>query len=503
MFNGMNYVNGKWVKARGEGFVSVNPAFGTTLGTFHSTSQVEVLDACLDARTAFDGWRKISRVKRAEYFFKLSSILERNTDRLVQVIYDETGKNKNECLAEVNEALHMCQVVAGTGRQPYGGYYASEISEKDAYTIRKPKGVVAVISPWNFPLAIGSFWTTAPALVEGNCVVHKPSELTPMVAQIAAELYHEAGFPPGVYNLIHGGGQTGSYLVDAPVNTVLFTGSAEVGQIIKEKCAKDWKKNCAVETGSKSAVIVFEDADLNLALDACIASAYKLSGQRCVSSGRLLAQRSIIDRFTEKFVERSKQIMGGIGNLKSVTGDNLQNPTAYYGPLISDEAKQRVEAYNRMVCQDTDATVLLDGSLSDNVDVSKGYYVGPFVYRTEWYNNKRYLKEEVFGPHVAIIPFDTVDEAIRIYNGTDYGLAVGIVTENFRTMRKCRDECRAGMIYLNGGSVAAESHLPFGGLWKSGSGGKTAAGTYRAVTDEVAVTVNHQIGGITWAQGLS
>lgn len=500
MYKGMNYINGQWVNAR-EDFASVNPAFETQIGLFPVTNQVEVLDAYLAARAAFDGWRKVSRVKRAEYFYKLANLLERSTDRLVQAIYAETGKNKNECLAEVNEALHMCQVVAGSGRQPYGSYYASEIAEKDAYTIRKPKGVVAVISPWNFPLAIGSFWTTAVAIAEGNTVVHKPSELTPIVAQVAAELYHEAGFPAGVYNLIHGAGQTGSWLVDAPVNTVLFTGSAEVGQIIKEKCAKDWKKNCAVETGSKSAVIVFEDADLDLAMDACIASAYKLSGQRCVSAGRLLVQRSIVDMFTEKFVAKSRTIRNEIGNLQSLTGEQIQSPTAYFGPLISREAKERVQAYNEMVRRDADAIVYLNGELSDKVDATKGYYLGPFVYRTEWFNNKRYLKEEVFGPHVAIIPFDTVDDAIRIYNDTPYALALGVVTNDFRKMRRIREDADAGMIYFNGGSIAAESHLPFGGTKMSGSGGKTAAGTYRSVTDEVAVTVNYGESMI-FAQGL-
>lgn len=496
MFKGMNYIDGKWVNAR-EDFSSINPSFETEIGTFPNTDYSEVINACNSARNAFDGWKKLSRVKRADYFYKLANLLERDANKLIQAMYDETGKNKNECLAEINEAIHMIQVVAGSGRQSCGSYYASEISEKDAYVIRKPKGVVAVISPWNFPLAIGSAWASAPAIVEGNTVVHKPSELTPMVAQLAAELYHEAGFPAGVYNLIHGNGETGSYLVDSPVNTVLFTGSAEVGQIIKEKCAKDWKKNCAVETGSKSAVIVFEDANIDLALDACVASAYKLSGQRCVSSGRIIVQRTIVDNFVAKFVERSKNISENLGN-GFFDGTFRQNPNAYYGPLISKEALERVISYNNMVKSDPSASILVNGQRKTNF--IHGFYIEPFVYKTEW-GNKKYLKEEVFGPHVGIIPFDTVDDAINIYNDTDYSLSVGIITENFRTMRKCRDECRAGMIYLNGGSVAAESHLPFGGLWKSGSGGKSAAGTYKSVTDEVAVTINHEK-GITWAQGM-
>jgi len=383
----------------------------------------------------------------------------------------------------------MCQVAAASGRQSFGEVIASELASKDAYVVRKPKGVVAVISPWNFPLAIGSFWCTAPAIVEGNCVVHKPSEYTPMVAQIAAELYHEAGFPPGVYNLVHGMGDTGKELVqDNHVDCILFTGSAAVGQEIRQHCATTWHKTCSCEMGSKSAVITFKDGNLSLAVDVSVASAFKLSGQRCVSSGRLIVQRDIFDEFKNRFLKK-------VENVK--TGNVFEEENVLYGPIINSKQLKRVEHFNQLVRLDDDAKVLVDGGRLDR----DGQFMSPFVYEVEW-ADKEYLKTEVFGPHVALIPFDTVDDAIRIYNDTDYGLALGVVTESFRTMRKCRDECNTGMLYLNGGSIAAESHLPFGGIKKSGNGWKSAVGTYKAVTEEIAVTTNYEEGALTWAQGM-
>jgi aldehyde dehydrogenase (NAD+) len=482
MYQGANFINGQWT--HGDDFVDLNPANEEIIGHFPQAQDYQVEAAIEAAKKAFDSWKKVSRIKRADYFFTLAKLVERDQNELAHIISLETGKNLNESHAEVIEALHMCQYVFGSGRTPCGDWMASEIAAKDAYVMRKPKGVVAVISPWNFPLAIGSFWSSGPAIVEGNCVVHKPSELTPFIAQRVAALYEEAGFPAGVYNLVHGDGAVGAKLVHHPdVKCILFTGSYNVGESIQQVCATNPHKSCSCETGSKSATIVFDDAQQDLALEVAVASAFKLSGQRCVSSGRILIQKGVYERFCEDFAERVSKL---------VTGDPFDNPAPFYGPLISEQQRGRVECYNKLV----DQGLLLKGQRLDRT----GYYLTPQVYKAEW-GPQRYLKEEVFGPHVALIPFVTVEEAIHIYNDTDYGLAVGVVTDDFRKMRQMRDECHAGMIYLNGGSVAAESHLPFGGVKKSGNGHKSAAGTYRAVTDEVAVTVNYEK-GITWAQGL-
>lgn len=490
-YEGRNYVNGEWKREEGvPTFVSLNPSTEESLGDFPITEKDLVNTVVDSAQSAFFKWRNISRVQRADYFDRLAQLLKRDHDVLVRAISLETGKNLNESHAEVIEALHMCQVAFGTGRIAYGEKIASEISTKDAEVVRKPKGVIAVISPWNFPVAIGGFWSTAPAIVEGNCVVWKPSEYTPMCAQLIAQLYDEAGFPPGVFNMIHGMGETGKELAQHPlVKHVLFTGSAEVGREIAMHCASVYGKGCSYETGSKSAVMIFKDGNLDLALEACVASAFKLSGQRCVSSGRILIDREIYRDFTNAFAEKVKQIR---------TGDPFNTPAPYYGPLINKEQLHKVSVFNVMVQKDKDCELL---TCDYNEDLpKKGYFKTPLVYRVEW-ADKPFLKNEVFGPHVALIPFDSVEHAIDIYNDTEYGLALGVITEDFRIMRRCRDECNAGMLYLNGGSIAAESHLPFGGIGKSGNGWKSAAGTYRAVTEEIAVTTNYEH-KMSWAQGM-
>lgn len=495
MYQGKNYINGAWHSYDGanRSFESINPSTEDVYGTFPN-EVAGVANAVPCARDAFKAWRLESRVRRADYFDTLAQLIKRDHEKLKEAISLETGKNINESHAEVVEALHMCQVAAASGRESFGTCVASELPTKDAYVIRKPRGVVAVISPWNFPLAIGSFWSTAPALVEGNTVVHKPSELTPMVNQMVAELYHEAGFPPGVFNLVHGDGTVGAALVRSDVDVILFTGSAEVGQDIRKHCAETDSKRTCIECGSKSATIVFDDGDMELALESAVASAFKLSGQRCVSSGRILVQRSIFDEFAEKFATRVSSLM---------TGDPFISPEPFYGPLISYEQMEKVEAFNRMVMEEDhlddedSASVLLCGG---RLDPDPGYFMTPFVYKCEW-ADKPFLKEEVFGPHVALIPFNDLDDAIRIYNDTRFGLALGVITDDFRKHRRLVQECTTGMLYINGGSIAAESHLPFSS-WKASGYGSSAAGTYKAVTHTTAVTTNYEKGKVSWAQGM-
>lgn len=492
LYSGANYLDGEW--ELGKDFSSINPATEEATGWFPMTSLKEITKVVEKARLAQKHWKRVSRVSRGELLKKVAQLVEgKYFDRLCQAISIETGKNYNESIAEVNEALHMAEYAWGCAKHPYGEVISSELAEKDAYMFRKPKGVVAIVSPWNFPVAIGGFWNAAPALVEGNTVVWKPSEETPMCAQIVTEIYHEAGVPRGVFNLIHGDGLTGKNLVESDVNVILFTGSAEVGKEIRQHCATTWHKTCSCEMGSKSACLIFEDiwqdeVNREMVLDACIASSFKLSGQRCVSSGRHIIQRSVYDEFCTEFSRRASAIKTG----------PYTEEKAFYGPLINQIQLEKVSNFNDMVRRDGNTEVLNDGSFQ-----GKGYFSLPFVYKTEWITLRYvpYLREEVFGPHVALVPFDTVDDAIRIYNDTEYGLALGVLTNNYTTARKCRDECNFGMCYWNGGSIAAESHLGFGGVGKSGNGYSSAARTYQAVSHEVAWTVNHA-NSIQFPQGM-
>lgn len=487
MFQGKNFINGNWITDVSS-FEAINPSTEEIYGVFPNSQGIIVRTAVLAARNAFDSWKLESRVRRADLFDNLAQLLKRDHDKLKKAISIETGKNLNESHAEIIEALHMCQFAAASGREPFGQCIASELPTKDAYVVRKPRGVVAVISPWNFPAAIGSFWSSAPALVEGNCVVHKPSELTPMINQLIAELYEEAGFPPGVFNLVHGDGGTGAELVRSDVDVILFTGSAEVGQDIRKHCAETHSKTCSIECGSKSATIVFDDGNLDLAVDACFASAFKLSGQRCVSSSRLLIQRNIIEDFCKIFAKKVFE--------QATYGDPFKTPAPMFGPLISSEQRQKVASFNKMAIEDK----VLIRNYSDIVP-QRGFFLPPFVYQAEWDRNKPYLSQEVFGPHVAVIPFNDVDDAIRIYNDTDYGLALGAITDDYRKHRRLAQECTTGMLYINGGSIAAESHLPFSS-WKKSGYGASAAATYKSVTHTMAITVNYEAGKVSWAQGM-
>lgn len=499
MYVGLNYINGDFCPNRPD-FSKYNPSTGETVGVFPNSNPREVMEAVSAAKEAQKKWRAVSRVVRAEYFDKLCDLIKIRLAYIADQISLETGKSLNESKAEVVEALHMTQYTFGMGRMPCGDVVSSEIAAKDAYVLRKPKGVVGVVAPWNFPFAIGGFWTSAPAILEGNCVVFKPSEDTPIVGQTIASLYDAAGFPPGVFNLIHGDGETGAWLVQhSDVNHICFTGSAEVGMKIRKVCAGTWHKSCSCEMGSKSAVIVFDDADMELALSACIASAFKLSGQRCVSSGRLLIQRKVYDDFCAKFTDLARSI---------TVGDPFDEPAPFMGPLINRRQMEHVQLQNEKTKEfPGHIEVLMEGKQLER----PGYYLTPHVYKVKKWHvldlldsvgkpHPVFLRQEVFGPHVALIPFDTLDEAIDIYNDTDYGLALGVVTSDFKKARECRDRCEFGLGYWNSGSIAAESHLPFGGVKKSGSGGGSAAATFKAVTNEVTWTVNH--GPLAFPQGL-
>tara|TARA_Y100000593_G_scaffold35778_1_gene69856 strand:- start:11725 stop:13263 length:1539 start_codon:yes stop_codon:yes gene_type:complete len=508
-FEGRNYINGEW-RATSEMYTKINPSTGKAQGAFPSSGPSEVAKAVLCARKAFRKWRKVSRFVRSDYMNKVAQLIEERRDKLAKVISLETGKNYNESIAEVNEALHMAQFAFGSGRYPHGEAVASEIEDKDSYMLRKPKGVIAIVTPFNFPLAIGMFWNAAPALVEGNTIVIKPSEDAPMSTQMAVQIYADAGIPRGVINMVHGDGTTGNLLVHDDVDHICFTGSADVGQRIRKVAAESWHKTTSCELGSKSACIVFDDVEMDLVIESAVASAFKLSGQRCVSSGRMIVQRGVYDEFAKRFTEEASKLKTGnpfTSNLGTsgcpdgmVWEELVPNNDIYYGPIINKQGFEKIKKYNDMVLVDRDAEVLLEPKYE--VINDKAFYSTPMVYKSEWRGiHAPYLRDEVFGPHVAIIPFDTIEDAIRIYNDTEYGLAVGILTNDFRKARIMRDECDAGMIYWNGGSIAAESHLAFGGVKKSGNGFPSAARTFRAVTHEISWTVNHA-DRLTFPQGM-
>lgn len=487
-----NYINGQFMESKGETLERRNPAnTREVVGVINQSSEDEINNAVSVARSAFPAWRAVSRVRRGEYLDRLVQVLKRETESFSRLVAREMGKNINEAVAEVTEGIHMVQYVVGTVRMPFGDVVSSEIAEKDSFMRRKPKGVVAAITPWNFPFAI-PFWLIAPSVAEGNTVVFKPSKETSCTAQKLAECVHEAGFPPGVINFVYGSGEKcGMPLVRHPdIPLVLFTGSAEIGQQIRKVCAEFSDKMCACEMGGKNAIIVLDDADIDLAVNASVISAYKTSGQRCTAAGRIIVHKNRLKEFEKKFVEMSKRIR---------IGDPLDQ-NMFTGPVINEAQMNKVLSYNQLA-KDEGARVLLNGARLTQSELANGYFLSPFVYRMAHNAKSRVLREEVFGPHVAIIPVKDLEQAIEVNNDTDYGLVCSVITEDFRKAREVRERCDYGLGYWNLPTIGAEVHLPFGGVKKSGTGMPSASTLIDVVTHRTAWTVNYSK-EIKMAQGM-
>lgn len=489
-----NYIDGEWVaSASGETFESVEPADRSrTLGTFQKSTREDAEQAIQAAKDAQEEWESLSRIDRAQYLRKVFQLIDERTDELGELVSRECGKELSEGKADVVEASHMARYAFGNARQPSGEVVDSEIPAKDSYVHRHPVGVVTSITPWNFPIAI-PMWHIAITLVEGNTMVFKPAEQTPKCGVKLMELFDEAGLPDGVLNMITGYGEdAGAPLVEHDdVDSVLFTGSCAVGEHIQEITAETGKMT-ACEMGGKNALIITEDADMDIAVHAAIMSAFKTTGQRCVSAERLIVHEDVVDEFQDRFVSAAENITYG----HPVEDD------VFMGPLVDEQQREKTREWNQTV-RDLDATdVLLDREDVDGDAYEDGWFVGPFIYRTDYNPDLTVIHEEVFGPHCAIIPYSDFDEALDIHNSVEYGLAGAIITEDYRKMRRYRNEAEIGLGYANLPSIGAEVHLPFGGVKRSGSGIPAGKDIIQAVTHRTAWTVNHEK-EIEMAQGLN
>jgi aldehyde dehydrogenase (NAD+) len=492
-----HYVAGAFVDGEGaETFDSENPATGETLGTFARATTADVDAALAAAGAAADDWRGRSYVQRAEYLWEIYHELRDRTDELGEIVTRECGKEISEGRADVVEAAHMVEWAAGDARHPHGEVVPSEIASKDAYMRRKPRGVVGCITPWNFPVAI-PFWHMAVALVEGNTVVWKPAEQTPWCGQVIAEMFDDAGIPAGVFNTVQGFGDAGASIVeDDRVDTVLFTGSAEVGHDVAQTAAEQPGKRAACEMGGKNGIVITANADLDVAVHAAVMSSFKTTGQRCVSSERLIVHTDVYDEFTARFVDLAESV---------AVGDPLDEET-FMGPLIEAEHVDKVTRYNELAEREG-VNVLVDRTELDPDEIpdghENGYWVGPFVYEADAHEDLRCTHEEVFGPHVALLEYDGgIEEAVEIHDDTDYGLAGAIVSEDYREINYYRDHAEVGLAYGNLPCIGAEVQLPFGGVKKSGNGYPSAREVIEAVTDRTAWTLNNSK-EIRMAQGLS
>lgn len=454
-----NLINGKWVDAKdGQTMPTINPATGEVLSRVPRSGPEDVAGAVTAAKEAFGRWRKVPAPRRAEILYTAAERLVQEKESLARLMTQEMGKVIAESRGDVQEAIDMTYFIAGEGRRLHGYTTPSEMPAKMAYCLRVPVGVVGVITPWNFPMAIPS-WKIIPALVCGNTVVFKPATDTPLVALRFAQILHDAGLPPGVLNVVTGaGGTVGNTLVDHPdVAIISFTGSTETGLAIAEKCARQGKR-VSLEMGGKNAAIVLDDADLQLATDSLIWSAFGTTGQRCTACSRIIAHRRAQEELTERLVERTRKLRMGDGLL----------PQTEVGPLVSETQRSRVHEYVE-VGKREGARVLVGGQPGEGGPLAHGAFYAPTIF-DHVTPGMRIAREEIFGPVTDILEAKDLDEAIRILNNVDYGLSASLFTRDVNRAMRAIEEIDTGIVYINHGTIGAEVHLPFGGTKRTGNG---------------------------------
>jgi len=489
-----NFIGGRWAPPHtGEWFESRNPAFpDDVVGVFPQSGQADLQEALHAANRAFEGWRALGLVKRAEYLLRVARLMQEDRDNLALMVTREAGKQINEARADVVEAIHTAEYAFAYGHVgQYGRVVADEVSTKRCYEVLEPRGVVVAITPWNFPIAL-PFWLTGLSLVVGNCVILKPSEYTPRCAAMIAGYFERAGIPPGVFQVVQGAGDTaGAPLVADPrTHVVLFTGSYEVGLKIKQEVAKHPQKVCTIETGGKNAILVMSDADLDMAVTASVLSAFKTAGQRCVTAGRLLVDREVAGDFTNRFVNAAKRVRVG----------DPKDEQVFYGTMINSQGVEKGRRFNQMAKQEG-FQILVDRN-DEPPPTPDGHWLRPFVYTGTWRNDSVCLTEEAFSPHVAVVPVTGVEEAVAVYNDTKYGLSGAIITEDYRKAKYAEEHMQCGIFYWNLPCIGAGVRLPFGGVKQSGNLIPSAAGLIPVLTHPKAITYNLDR-TIVMAQGLS
>ncbi len=469
-----NYINGKWVEAKsGKTFENRNPSDRRDLiALFPASGPEDVDEAVSAAKKAFAKWRLVPAPKRGEILYRVGELLRQRKEEIARVMTREMGKVLKETRGDVQEGIDTAYYAAGEGRRLFGETTPSELPDKFAMSVRVPIGVCGLITPWNFPMAIPT-WKLFPALLCGDTVVLKPAEDTPYTAVKLFEILEEAGVPPGVANLIHGTGEeTGAALVrHRDVQLISFTGSTVVGREIAAVCGQNLKR-VSLEMGGKNAQIVMPDADLKLALEGALWGAFGTTGQRCTATSRLILHREIKKELTEMLVERAEKIK---------IGDGLDE-TVEMGPLINEAARQKVHRYVQ-IGKEEGARLLTGGAIYEEGQWIHGYFYRPTIF-DQVTPTMRIAREEIFGPVLSVIEVGSFEEAIEVLNNTPYGLSSSIYTRDVgRAFRALRD-IEAGITYINGPTIGAEVHLPFGGVKETGNGHREAGTTVYDIFSE-------------------
>jgi aldehyde dehydrogenase (NAD+) len=459
-----NFIDGTWIpSASGAVFENRNPADCQDLiGVFQKSDRRDVVAAIDAARRAYRRWRLVPAPRRAEILFRAASLIESRKETLARDMTREMGKVLPETRGDVQEAIDMTFFMAGEGRRQYGQTVPSELRDKFAMSVRQPLGVSAVITPWNFPMAIPS-WKIIPALVCGNTVVFKPATLTPLSAVHFVKILEEAGLPPGVVNLVTGGGEeVGDSLTEADeVRVVSFTGSTAVGRLVSQKAAPSFKKT-HLEMGGKNVVMVMDDAQLDLAVDGCLWGGFGTSGQRCTAASRVVVHEKVYSTFLDRFAARARALRVGNG-----VQDRID-----MGPVVSQSQLDTVERYVE-IGKKEGARLICGGHRLTSGEYAPGYFHEPTIFG-EVSPSMRIAQEEIFGPVVSVIRCKSFDEAVEIGNGVEYGLSASIYTQDVNRAFAAMRDLYTGIFYVNAPTIGAEVHLPFGGTKSTGNGHREA-----------------------------
>ncbi len=476
-----NLIGGQWLpSASGKTILNLNPADRSDIvGEFPSSHAEDIDRAVAAAKQAFATWRLVPAPKRAEILLRARNILVQNKEKFARDMTREMGKVLTETRADVQEAIDEAFYVAGEGRRLFGVTTPSELENKFAMSVRMPVGVVGLITPWNFPMAIPS-WKLFPALVAGNTCVIKPATDTPLSTYNLVQALVDAGLPPGVVNIVSGtGSAVGAALIEHPdVRAISFTGSSAVGSHVGQRAAATFKQ-VSLEMGGKNAQIVLNDANFDLALDGALWGAFGTTGQRCTATSRILLQRGIAAEFTEKFVARAQKLKIGNG----------LDETVEVGPQVNAAQIETSQRYVE-IARGEGAELLTGGRA-----LTEGPYVhGAFFEPTVFSGVKpamRIAREEVFGPVVALLEFDTFEEAVAIANSIDYGLSTALYTKDLNRAFAAIRDLEAGITYINAPTIGAEVHLPFGGVKHTGNGHREGLGAIDFFTTWKAVYVDY------------
>ena len=458
--NFRNFIAGKWVApSTGQYFENRNPADTTDLiGCFPDSGAEDVEAAVRSAREGFRSWSRTPAPVRGDVLRRVGDLLTARKAEIAEAMTREMGKVVAETGGDVQEGIDTAYYAATEGRRLFGHVVPSELRSKWAMSMRRPIGVAGLITPFNFPLAIPT-WKTVPALLCGNSVILKPSEDVPHTCTILVEILLEAGLPPEVIQLVHGRGETvGKALVEHPgVPLISFTGSTETGSLIGETCGR-MHKRLSLEMGGKNAMLVMDDADLDLALEGVLWGAFGTTGQRCTATSRLVLHRKIHDKFVARVAEAAEKLRLGDG----------RSPKVDVGPLIHEAAREKVERYVE-VGHEQGAELITGGSRPKGARTAKGWFFQPTIF-TNVKQGSRLEQEEIFGPVLSVVRVNSFEEAVEVNNGVKYGLSSSLYTRDVNLAFRALESLDNGITYVNAPTIGAEAHMPFGGVKATGNG---------------------------------